>query len=128
MAWSATFDAGGLEEIESRLDDAQFLRALQGVLENEAPEAIKDKIKPLLPASGRTWRGKKKAASLANPFKHENEMLAVTVKTVPRYGYLYFPDDGSNTKRHAGLQDFMGRGAEAAAPEILDTVLGKLEF
>ena len=53
-------------------------------------------------------------------------MLSVTIKTVNAYNYLYFPDDGSNTKKHAGNQQFMASGAENASDRIMELCIGHL--
>ena len=86
------------------------------------------KIKRLIPGyihpSGRRWKGK--APSMAgNPnagekLAQDDEPMSVTVAARGRYGYLYFPDDGTNTRKHIGNQQFMLRGAESAAPEIAE--------
>ena len=98
------------------------------VLRGEGAEEIKKEITPLLPISGRTWKGKAKSASAVMPqrFTQENSSLSVTIKASGTYHYLYFPDDGSNTKRHIGNQEFMRRGAENASDRILDLCIGKL--
>lgn len=102
------------------------IRVINDVLHNEGAEVIQNKIESILPVSGRNWKKKKKAASAAKPFTHVDELLAVTVKTRNAYGYLYFPDDGGNTKRHAGNQQFMMRGAENSEDRIIEICLGKL--
>lgn len=96
------------------------------VLHNEGAEAIKDKIKPLIPTSGRKWKGKKKAAKSADSLTNTNENLAVWIKSKRAYNYLYFPDDGTNTRKHVGNQRFMARGAEMAKGEIIDMCISKL--
>lgn len=96
------------------------------VLWDEAGPRIAAEIKQLLPRSNRDWKGKKKAASKAAPFAQRNEMLAVTVHTKYAYHYLYFPDDGSNTRRHVGNQQFMLRGAENKQDEIINLCLTRL--
>ena len=96
------------------------------VLHEEAGQKIKESIMPLLPVSGRNWKNKKRAASRAEPFLERKENLAVTVFTKTNYNYLYFPDDGSNTERHAGNQQFMLRGAENAAPDIIRLCTAKI--
>ena len=55
-----------------------------------------------------------------------NETLAVTIRSRPAYNYLYFPDDGSNTLRHAGGQHFFQSGAEESADQIIDLCVSKL--
>lgn len=81
---------------------------------------IEKEIMNLLPKSGRKWRKKKKAASSAQPFTQLNGNLSITVHTKSAYNYLYFPDDGSNTIRHYGNQQFMMRGKDLAAPGIIE--------
>lgn len=100
--------------------------AINDVIWNEAAPLIQESIQRLLPESGRKWRGKKPAAKSAAPFTQTNESLAVTVKTKYAYHYLYFPDDGSTTRKHAGNQQFMLRGAEAKQEEIIERCIAKL--
>lgn len=102
------------------------IKVINDVLHNEGAEVIQNKIESILPVSGRSWKKKKKPASAAKPFTHVDELLAVTVKTRTAYGYLYFPDDGGNTKRHVGNQQFMMRGAENSEDRIIEICLGKL--
>ena len=101
---------------------------IDAVLRNEGAQKIKKNIAMILPSSGRNWKGKGAPASAAMPahFKQENGTLSVTIVARDKYHYLYFPDDGSNTKRHAGNQQFMRRGAEAASASIVDMCVGRL--
>ena len=101
-------------------------QVINDVLWNEAGQLIAEGIIPLLPRSGRTWRGKKAAAASTMPFTQKNETLAVTVKTKNAYHYLYFPDDGSNTRNHVGNQQFMLRGAEDQQDEIIERCFARL--
>lgn len=110
--------------IKSYQGDAE--RVVNITLHEKAGQLINDEIIKLLPTSGRNWKGKKKAAKSSKPFTQENENLAVTIRTKPAYHYLYFPDDGSNTKRHAGGLDFMKRGAENKQKQIVDTIIDNL--
>lgn len=96
------------------------------VLHEEAGQKIQDNIMLLLPESGRNWKGKRRAARKSEPFRKEKANLAIIVKTKSYYNYLYFPDDGSNTERHAGNQQFMLRGAENAAPDIIRLCTAKI--
>lgn len=102
------------------------IKVINDVLHNEGAEVIQNKIESILPVSGRTWKNKKKPASTAKPFEHKDELLAVTTISRGYYHYLYFPDDGENTKRHAGNQRFMQRGAENSEDKIIEICLGKL--
>jgi len=101
---------------------------IDSVLQTQGAQLIKEQIAMLLPSSGRTWKGKPAPASVAMPgkFTQSNGPLSVTISARGRYGYLYFPDDGTNTKRHAGNQQFMMRGAENATAQIVDLCIGKL--
>lgn len=101
-------------------------RTVDDVLHNEGGKLIQEEIMRLLPESGRTWKGKRTAAKRAQPFTQKNESLAVTIKTKSPYHYLYFPDDGSNTKRHRGEQQFMYRGAENQTNRIMDLCINRL--
>ena len=102
---------------------------ISDVFEDYGAPLIREEIKKLIPESGRTWRGKKKAA------KHAESLMsqvfrtadpAIYTRSKPDYGYLYFPDDGSHTRRHAGNQNFMGRGQDTATNRIIDRCLAKL--
>ena len=99
---------------------------INDVLHNEAGPLVEDAIQRLMPVSGKNWRGKKKAAKTANSLKSVNENLAVTIKTTKAYQYLYFPDDGSSTRRHAGNQQFFKRGGESQTDEIKARCVGRL--
>lgn len=105
-------------------------RTVNDVLHNEGGKLINDEIMRLLPESGRTWDGKRRAAKQARPFTQKNENLAVIVRTVSAYHYLYFPDDGTNTKNHIGFKgrprEFMHKGAENQTGEIIDRCINRL--
>ena len=103
------------------------VKHINDILWNEGASLIQSSIQQLLPESGRTWRGKKPAAKRAAPFTvTDKAALSVEVGTKKAYHYLYFPDDGSTTRKHAGNQQFMLRGAEMEQPEILDLCVARL--
>lgn len=107
----AAFGASG-EKLESIVND---------VLHDDAGQRIMANIMPYVPRSGRMWKGKRNpAARDTQPFREEHENLSVIVRTKTPYHYLYFPDDGSNTVKHAGNQQFMYRGAQETAPDIIE--------
>lgn len=130
----ATFklDAQQIETLQQAIQrysgDAE--RTVNDVLHNEGGKLINDEIMRLLPQSGRTWNGKRTAAKHAKPFSQKNENLAVIVRTVSAYHYLYFPDDGTNTRRHVGYKgkprEFMYKGAENQTAEIIDRCINRL--
>lgn len=101
-------------------------KAINEVLHNEAGPLIADAVRNLMPQSGKTWKGKKGAAKTSNSLMNVDTNLAVTVKTRGDYGYLYFPDDGTNTRRHVGNQQFFVRGGESVADDIVDRIVNKL--
>ena len=120
-----------IEEVENKVVmlgkvGARAEAIVNDVLHNEAGPLIEKNIMPLLPQSGRSWKGKKPAAKNAAPFQEVNGNLSVTVTTKYHYHYLYFPNDGSNTKRHVGNQHFMYRGAEKAAPDIIEKCTARI--
>lgn len=115
-------DATEIDKLEKRMSQlgSRAEKIINNVLHEYAGQEIIAHITPLVPESGRTWKGKKKPARLSQPFREEQGNLYVVVKTKPAYNYLYFPDDGENTYRHFGDQEFMRRGAEAATENIID--------
>lgn len=96
------------------------------VLHSEGSQLIQDSIRNLIPVSGREWKGKKPAAKSANSLTDMKGNLFVTVKTTSNYHYLYFPDDGTNTRKHAGNQQFFLQGAEAQEESVIDLCINKL--
>lgn len=122
------------------LDIAEFSRleqALKGysgnaeeiinsVLHNEGSQLIQDEIKLLMPVSGRDWSGKKPSAKSAKSLTDEKGNLSVTVKTTKNYHYLYFPDDGTTTRNHAGNRQFFLHGGENKQTEIIDLCIERL--
>ena len=79
-----------------------------------------------MPVSGKTWKGRKPPAKTGKSLTDEKWNLSVTVKTTKQYQYLYFPDDGSNTKHHAGNQQFFQRGGDSQADEITERCINRL--
>lgn len=96
------------------------------VLITSGAEQIIEDILPLMPMSGRTWRGKRQPAKTAEPFQSKKISMGVEINAKNAYHYLYFPNDGTNTMHHAGEQYFMERGLEAATPKVIDMCIDKL--
>lgn len=121
-------EAGDLEALSGALASAgdRSGRVVDRFLKESGGAEIQRRIVDRLPVSGRHWKGKPPGARQARPFRQQFAPLAVTISTQPAYRYLYFPDDGGNTRRHRGNQQFMLRGAEAAKPAILEGILGAL--
>ena len=129
MGWFE-FDAGSIDDLYEKMVSygTGSGQIIDKVLRSEGAEEIKKQIARLLPSSGRHWKGKAPAASSAMPgrFDQDNGELSVTIAARGKYHYLYFPDDGSNTRKHAGNKKFMLHGAEAAAPKVVEMCVGKL--
>lgn len=110
-----------MKEYQGNAEDA-----INDALHNEAGDLIQEQVKRLMPVSGKSWRGKKPAAKTSQSLQGIPANLAITVTTKKNYQYLYFPDDGTNTRRHVGNQQFFARGGEAATADIVDRCVAKL--
>lgn len=129
MSGSLTLDAKELDLLTSAVseygDGAESI--INDVLHQEAGPIIVAKINPLIHPSGRTFKGHRASANVSDwPRYDTDENLAISIGTKSKFHYLYFPDDGSNTKNHAGNQQMFYRGGVAAIPEVIDRCLAKL--
>ena len=122
-----------LKELESHISmlKEEGEKIVTNTLHNEGANEMIEGIRVLLPQSRRKWKTKKPAAkmskvSIKKRKPPETENLKVTVGTTYNYHYLYFPDDGTNTKVHAGRQNFMEKGAESKQGKIIDICTKKL--
>lgn len=124
-----TLDWEDLDRLQQAMKDFQgdTEETINDVLHNEASPLIQESIKRLIPVSGRTWNGKTPPAKTSKSLTDQKGNLSITVKTTKKYQYLYFPDDGTNTRRHAGNQQFFKRGAEAKKGDIVDRCVGRLK-
>lgn len=132
-----TLDARELDRLMEKVSEfgSHADRAISDYLREDASKQIMQEIIPVMPASRKTWKGKKrgaKNAAISNKMavfqKDQKKLLEVDV-WAPRskgYGYLYFPDDGTNTVSHAGMQFFMFRGATNAKQDIIDGCIERL--
>lgn len=97
-------------------------KSIGEVLKGDGANTIMDEIKINIHPSGRKWKGKPRSSKLSKSLqidKKETTDLELVIRTPSKYGYLYFPDDGTNTEHHAGEQYFMLRGAETKASTVL---------
>lgn len=101
-------------------------QSINDVFHNDAPPMVEETIKLLMPMSGRTWAGKAPPARTAKSLTKETGNLTFAVKTTGKYHYLYFPDDGSNTRNHVGDQQFFQRGGEMEQYEIVDLCITRM--
>lgn len=96
---------------------------INDVLHNFAGDRAQTDIYRLMPISGKkTGKHAKDSKSLSNVTGN----LSVTVTAKGKWHYLYFPDDGTNTRRHVGNQRFFERGGEAAQEDIIERCITSL--
>lgn len=122
-------DAKDLESLQQSISsyEGSAESAINEVLHDDAGPLINEEINPLINPSGRTFKGHSKSAKNSPwPRYDTDKNLEITVGTKSKWHYLYFPDDGSNTRRHAGNQHFFERGAEKAAPKVVARCLDVL--
>lgn len=127
----ATVDVTQIERLTEALQrfGDQSTVAVSQYLAETGYRQITESITRLLPVSGRHWSGKPTGARSAGAAAfgmEQTDLMSITVRSVKPYNYLYFPDDGGNTKRHAGRQHFMQRGAEASTDSIVDGICTRL--
>lgn len=101
-------------------------KSINEIFHNDAPPLVAEEIKRLMPVSGKTWKGKAPAAKTGSSLTNETANLSFTVRTTGKYQYLYFPDDGTNTRRHIGNQQFFQRGGENKQTEIVDRCINRI--
>lgn len=126
---SVKFD--GVEQLGERIAEfgAGAGQIIQGVYEDFGAKEIKQNILPLVHASGRTFKGHRQGAKGAGPekvFTHIVKDLSLVVRTNRPFGYLYFPDDGSTSRKHAGQQHFMQRGLDMSTQTIIERCIAAL--
>jgi len=121
-------NANDLESLQQSVSryEGNAENAINEVLHNDAGPLIYGEINPLINPSGRTFKGHSKSSKDSAWPRYDKENLEITVGTKSKWHYLYFPDDGSNTRRHAGNQHFFERGAEKAAPKVVARCLDVL--
>lgn len=121
-------DAAAFDDLQQAMQAYQgnTEEAINEVLHNEASPLIQDSVRKLIPVSGRNWKGKLPPAGVGKSLTDAKENLAITVKSSKNYQYLYFPDDGSSTTRHAGNQQFFYKGGELVQDEIIDRCTARL--
>lgn len=116
------------EKLQQALKDytGDAEQAINDVLHNEVGELVQPEIKKLMPMSNKHWKGKKSPAKTSKSLRNLNGDLSVTITTQKAYQYLYFPNDGTNTRRHIGNQRFFEKGSENKQGEIIDRCVNRL--
>lgn len=117
-------DISRFDEGISVIDKAgkNLSQAINESMSEFASDEIEKNIINILPVGSKDWRGKLPHAASVNPFRHDLIKLGTIVRTKTEYNYLYFPDDGSNTVKHAGNKRFMLKGAEDSADKIISDI------
>ena len=122
MAETFSLDTSAFEQLIPKLQE--YGNGAEGVINSTFKandEVFKNSIDNILPVSDR-----KKHAKGSNPFQSTFGNLSITIKSKKKYNYLYFPDDGSNTERHQGNQQFMRRGVELKQQTMIELILENL--
>lgn len=118
-------ELGNLEELLANyIGNAE--EAINDVLHNYAGDRAQEEIRLLIPVSGKRWKGKAAPAKTSQSMRNLHGNLSETVTTAKKYQYLYFPNDGTNTRRHVGNQQFFEKGGEAATDDIIERCISKL--
>ena len=128
MSRTLQITTADIDKLQSAMKEYQgdVETSINEVLHGEGGELIQDSIRRVIPVSGKSWKGKAPAAKSSKSLQAVNSNLAVTVTTTKKYQYLYFPDDGTNTRRHVGNQRFFEKGGEAVKDEIMERCISKL--
>lgn len=127
MAWFE-MDAKEVERLYKTIQNfpGNAEKSINDVFHNEAILLVQEEVKRLMPVSGKTWKGKAPAAKTAKSLAEDKGNLSFTVRSNGKYNYLYFPDDGTNTRRHVGNQQFFRRGGENKQTEIIDRCINRI--
>lgn len=129
MSEQFSLDAASVERLQKAMLNYQgrsLETTINSVLHNDGSELAQDAIQKLIPISGKTWKGKRPAARHAKSLISGFGNLFFVIKSNTNYSYLYFPDDGTNTRRHVGNQQFFRRGVESVQDEIVDRCITRL--
>lgn len=120
-----TMDASDFDRLQEAIKKfpGNAEKVINETLHGQGAVLIEERIRRYMPVSD-----KKKGAHAvdAKSLTPVGSNLAVTLKSTNKYHYLYFPDDGTNTRRHVGNQQFFLRGAEDTSSEIVDIIAEKL--
>lgn len=113
------------EKLQQAMKDFQgdTEATINDVLHNYAGDRAQEDIYRLMPVSEKRFG---KHAKHSKSLRNIPGNLSVTVTTAGAFGYLYFPDDGTNTRQHVGNQQFFERGGEAAKADIIDRCVLRL--
>ena len=121
-----SLDVSGVERLQKAMLNCQgraVETTINSILHDDGETLISEAVYRLMP------RSDKKAgrhAKVSKSLTSDKENLSVTIAARGKWHYLYFPDDGTNTRRHVGNQQFFRRGAESVQDEIVDRCVNRL--
>ena len=120
-----SIDYGEIDRLQKAMQDFQgnTEEAINDVFHNYAGDRAQEDIYRLMPVSDKK---KGKHAKHSKSLSNVDGNLSVTVTARGKWHYLYFPDDGSNTRNHVGNQQFFERGGEAAQDDIVERCVTRL--
>ena len=129
---SANVDYSELDALEEAMKDYEgdVKEKINGYLHGKGYETFEKAVRNAMPESGRSWKGKKSPAKSGKSIqdKYPSSNLSVTIASKKPYGYLYFPDDGSNTLHHFGNQHFFEHGVEQETDRVKEDMVELLSF
>lgn len=127
MSETFDLDVSKMEQLTKTIKQfqAEAETKINTYLHGEGYRRFEQAIHNAMPVSGRNWNGKKAPAKTSHSIqdKDKEENLAVTLRSTTVYGYLYFPDDGSNTKNHYGGQHFFEQGVENETTQAINDMI-----
>lgn len=116
----------GIEDLEKALTEysGNTEEAINEVFHSEEVNTLaQNAITFLMPVSKKK---KGRHAKFSNSLRKQDGNLSVTIRTQKAFQYLYFADDGTNTRRHIGNQRFFERGGENVQGDIIQRCINKL--
>lgn len=125
MADVLGLDYTQIEQLQKAMQQYQgnTENAINDVLHNYAGDRAQKEIYMLMP---RSHKKKGKHAKDAKSLSNITGNLSVTITAKGKWHYLYFPDDGTNTRRHVGNQRFFERGGKRAEDDIVNRCIAQL--
>lgn len=128
MSTTMSINAADFDRLQKVLEKfpGNSEKAINEVLHGEGGALIQESIRRLIPVSGKTWKGKAAPARSGNSLMLEPGNLSITTKSTKPYQYLYFPNDGTNTRRHVGNQQFFPKGVENVEDEVVDRCIDNI--
>ncbi len=127
---SAEVDYGEWEALEEAMKayEGDVEKKVNGYLHGKGYEAFEKAIRNAMPQSDRKGKTRHAKTSKSIQDKYPSANLTLTIASKKPFGYLYFPNDGSNTKHHYGNQQFFERGVEQKTNQVIEDMVELLQF